>query len=107
MTLRPKQYQIKKTLKPNHSSEQKVQEDKPAVTKEISKDELTDDKPKSLDNENKADSSSSDKSTDDKSNVRGLIGPSDNSEPIENDKNDHHGEKSTRTNEKDPFSSLN
>ena len=97
----------KKDTKAKPLSEQKVQEDKPAVTKEISKDELTDDKPKSLDNENKADLSSSDKSTDDKSNVRGLIGPSDNSEPIDNDKNDHHGEKSTRTNEKDPFSSLN
>jgi predicted phosphodiesterase len=97
----------KKDTKAKPLSEQKVQEDKPSVTKEISKDELTDDKPKSLGNENKADLSSSDKSTDDKSNVRGLIGPSDNSEPIDNDKNDHHGEKSTSTNEKDPFSSLN
>ena len=88
-------------------SQEKVQKDKPAVTKEISKDKLTDDKPKSLDNENKADLSSSDKSTDDKSNVKGLLGPSDNSEPINNDNNDHHGEKSTNTNEKDPFSSLN
>jgi hypothetical protein len=96
-----------KDTKAKPLSKQKVQEDKPAVTKEISKDELTDDKPKSLDNENKADLSSSDKSTDDKSNVRGLTGSSDNSEPIDNDKNDHHGEKSTRTNEKDPFSSLN
>ncbi len=87
-------------------TEQKVQKDKPAVTKEISKNKLTDDKPKSLDIENKADLSSSDKSTDDKSNARGL-GPSDNSVPINNDNNDHHGEKSTNTNEKDPFSSLN
>ena len=55
----------------------------------------------------KTDLSEKNKSTNDNSHVRGLIGPSDNSEPIDNDKNDHHGEKSTRTNEKDPFSSLN
>ena len=96
-----------KDTKAKPLSEEKVQKDKPAVTKEISKDELTDDKPKSLDNENKADLSSSDKSTDDKSNVRGLLGPSDNSAPIDNDNNDHHGEESTNTNEKDPFASMN
>jgi hypothetical protein len=96
----------KKDTKAKPLSEQKVQEDKPAVTKEISKDELTDDKPKSLDNENKADLSSSDKSTDDKSNVRGLIGPSDNSEPVDNENIDHNTEKTTITNEKDPFADL-
>ena len=97
----------KEDTKAKPLSEEKVQKDKPAVTKEISKDELTDDKPKSLDNENKADLSSSDKSTDGKSDVRGLLGPSDNSEPIDNDNNDHHGEESTNTNEKDPFAPLN
>ena len=97
----------KEDTKAKPLSEEKVQKDKPTVTKEISKDELTDDKPKSLDNENKADLSSSDKSTDGKSDVRGLLGPSDNSEPIDNDNNDHHGEESTNTNEKDPFAPLN
>ncbi len=97
----------KEDTKAKPLSEEKVQKDKPAVTKEISKDKLTDDKPKSLDNENKADLSSSDESTDGKSDARGLLGPSDNSEPIDNHNNDYHGEESTNTNEKDPFAPLN
>jgi len=107
LILKAKPVSDKEDTKAKPLSEEKVQKDKPAVTKEISKDKLTDDKPKSLDNENKADLSSSDESTDGKSDVRGLLGPSDNSEPIDNHNNDHHGEESTNTNEKDPFAPLN
>ena len=79
---------------------------KPAMTKELSNDGLTDDKPKSLHNEDKADLSNEDKSTNDKSHVGGLLGPSDNTDPVDNENIDHDGEKTTITNERDPFAGL-
>ena len=79
---------------------------KPAMTKELSNDGLTDDKPKSLHNEDKADLSNEDKSTNDKSHVGGLLGPSDNTDPVDNENIDHDGEKTTITNERDPFADL-
>jgi hypothetical protein len=79
---------------------------KPAMTKELSNDGLTDDKPKSLHNEDKADLSNEDKSTNDKSHVGGLLGPSNNTDPVDNENIDHDGEKTTITNERDPFAGL-
>ena len=95
-----------KDTKAKPLSEEKVQEDKPAVTKELSNDGLTDDNPKSLHNEDKADLSNEDKSTNDKSHVGGLLGPSDNTDPVDNENIDHDGEKTTITNERDPFADL-
>ena len=79
---------------------------KPAMTKELSNDGLTDDNPKSLHYEDKADLSNEDKSTNDKSHVGGLLGPSDNTDPVDNENIDHDGEKTTITNERDPFADL-
>jgi hypothetical protein len=84
----------------------KVKEDKPAIIKELSNDVLTDDKPKSLHNEDKADLSNEDKSTNDKSVVGRLLGPSDNTDPVDNENIDHDGEKTTISNEADPFAGL-
>jgi predicted MPP superfamily phosphohydrolase len=86
--------------------QEEVQKDKPAITKELSNDGLTDEKPKSLHNEDKADLSNEDKSTNDKSDVGGLLGPSDNTDPVDNENIDHNGEKTTITNERDPFAGL-
>ena len=95
-----------KDTKAKPLSEEKVQKDKPAVTKELSNDGLTDDNPKSLHYEDKADLSNEDKSTNDKSHVGGLLGPSDNTDPVDNENIDHDGEKTTITNERDPFADL-
>jgi hypothetical protein len=76
------------------------------MTKELGDDGLTDDKPKSLHNEDKADLSNEEKSTSDKSHVGGSLGPSDTTEPIDNENIDHEGEKTTITNERDPFADL-
>ena len=84
----------------------KVKEDKPAIIKELRNDVLTDDKPKSLHNEDKADLSNEDKSINDKSDVGRLLGPSDNTDPVDNENIDHDEEKTTISNEADPFTGL-
>jgi hypothetical protein len=84
----------------------KVNEDKPAIIKEPTSDVLKDDKPKSLHNEDKADLSNEDKSINDKSDVGRLLGPSDNTDPVDNENIDHDGEKTTISNEADPFAGL-
>ena len=84
----------------------KVKEDKPAIIKELINDVLTDDKPKSLHNEDKADLSNVDKSINDKSDDGHILGPSDNTDPVDNENIDHDGEKTTISNEADPFTGL-
>ena len=84
----------------------KVKEDKPAIIKGLSNDVLTDDKPKSLHNEDKADLSNEDKSINDKSDVGRILGPSDNTDPVDNENIDHDGEKTAISNEADPFAGL-
>jgi hypothetical protein len=83
----------------------KVKEDKPTITKELSNDGLRVEKPKSLYNEHKADLSNEGKPND-KSAVGSLLRPTDNTDPVDNENIDHDGEKTTITNERDPFAGL-
>jgi hypothetical protein len=68
--------------------------------KQVSDNGLTDDKPKSTHNEDKLDLSNS--------HVRGLHGPIDTRDPVDDEEtSDNHGEMTIKSNEKDPFSSVN
>ncbi|HEY6949193.1 MAG TPA: hypothetical protein VI146_01180, partial [Nitrososphaeraceae archaeon] len=54
------------------------------------------------------DESTNDKSTNDNSHVSGLLGPTDTRDPVDDeDTPDNHGEMTIKSNEKDPFSSVN
>jgi Calcineurin-like phosphoesterase len=81
---------------------------KPSISKQISNDGLTDDKPKSTHNEDKIDLSSNDKSTNVNSHLGGLLGPTDTRDPVDDEETaDNHGDMRIKSNEKDPFSSVN
>ena len=81
---------------------------KPSISKQISNDGLTDDKPKSTHNEDKIDLSNNDKSTNVKSHLGGLLGPTDTRDPVDDEETgDNHGDMTIKSNEKDPFSSVN
>jgi len=81
---------------------------KPSISKQISNDGLTDDKPKSTHNEDKIDLSNNDKSTNVNSHLGGLLGPTDTRDPVDDEETaDNHGDMRIKSNEKDPFSSVN
>jgi hypothetical protein len=85
----------------------KEENDKPAITKELAEDALTDDKAESLHNEDKAVLSDEDKSTGDKSHVGGLLGSSDKIDPVDDETIDHDGERTVTRNDRNPFAGLN
>src|SRR6476661_6009090 len=82
---------------------------KPSISKQVSADGLTDDKPKSTHNADKIDFSNNDKSTNDNSHLGGLLGPTDTRDPVddEDETTGNHGEMTIKSNVKDPFSSVN
>ena len=82
---------------------------KPSISKQVSADGLTDDKPKSTHNADKIDFSNNDKSTIDNSHLGGLLGPTDTRDPVddEDETTGNHGEMTIKSNVKDPFSSVN
>jgi calcineurin-like phosphoesterase family protein len=81
---------------------------KPSISKQLSNDGLTDDKPKSTHNEDKIDLSNNDKSTNVNSHLGGLLGPTDTRDPVDDEETaDNHGDMRIKSNEKDPFSSVN
>jgi hypothetical protein len=86
---------------------EKEEDDKPAITAKLSDNIATDDKPETQYNEDKADLSDRGKSTDDKSYVGGLPGPSDNTGLVDDEIIDSDGEKTINTNDRDPFAALN
>jgi hypothetical protein len=75
----------------------KEEDDKPAVTAKLSDDLATDDK---------ADLSDEGKSTDDKSHIGGLPGPSDNTGLVDDETTDSD-KQTINTNDRDPFAALN
>jgi hypothetical protein len=86
---------------------EEVEEEKPGITKELADEALTDDKPESLQNEDKAVLFDEDKSTDDKSDVGGLLGSSDKIDPVDDEIIGDDGEKTVTRNDRDPFAALN
>ena len=76
--------------------------------KQVGDNGLTDHKPQSTRNQDKIELSDNGKSTNDNSHVTGLLGPTDNRDPVDDeDTPDNHGEMTIKSNEKDPFSSVN
>lgn len=86
---------------------EKDEEGKPATTTKLGDSPPTDDKPMSQHNEDKADLSDEDKSTDDKSHFGDLVGSLDNADPVDDENIDTDGEKTINTIERDPFAALN
>jgi hypothetical protein len=81
---------------------------KSSISKQLSNDGLTDDKPKSTHNEDKIDLSNNDKSSNDNSHPGGLLGSTDTRDPVDDEETaDNHGDMTIKSNEKDPFSSVN
>src|SRR6476619_2549397 len=81
---------------------------KPSISKQVSADGLTDDKLKSTHNADKIDLSNNDKSTNDNSHIGGLLGPTDTRDPVDDEETtDNHGDMTIKSNQKDPFSSVN
>src|SRR6476619_3417194 len=76
---------------------------KPSISKQVSADGLTDDKPKSTHNADKIDFSNNDKSTNDNSHLGGLLGPTDTRDPVddEDETTGNHGEMTIKSNVKD------